>query len=48
MICEMHTWRVNDGQIWAVFVLNLDHNLLGPELLLPLKPPVLILNIVLH
>ena len=48
MIFGTCTWCVNDGQVWAILVLNLDHNLFGPELLLPLKPPILILNIVLH
>ena len=42
-----HTWSVNDGQVGAVFVLDLDHNLLRPELLLSLQAPILIFNVVL-
>ena len=45
---HMRTWCVNDGQIGAVFVLNLDHNLLRPELLLPLQAAILVLNVVLR
>ena len=42
------TWSVNDRQIRAELVLNLDYNLLCPELLLTLQPGILILNIVLQ
>lgn len=42
------TWSVDDGQIGAVLVLDLNHDLLGPELLLPLQPLVLILNVLLQ
>lgn len=42
------TWGVDDGQVGAVLVLNLDHNLLGPELLLPLQPLIFILNVLLQ
>ena len=42
------TWGVDDGQVGAVLVFNLDHDLLGPELLLPLQPLILILNVLLQ
>ena len=42
------TWRVDDGEIRAEFVLYLDHNLLGPELLLTLQAPILALNMLLR
>ena len=42
------TWGVNDCEIGTELVLNLDYNLLGPELLLPLQPGILILDVVLH
>lgn len=45
---ERVTWGINDRQVGAVLVLDLDHDLLGPELLLPLQASVLILNVLLH
>lgn len=42
------TWGINDGQVGAVLVLDLDHNLLGPELLLPLQALVLVFNVLLQ
>ena len=40
-----HTWRVDDGQVWAVLVFNLDDDLLRPELALSLQPCVLKLDV---
>lgn len=46
--CGLRTWCVNDGQVGAVLVLDLDHDFLGPELLLPLQPGILVLNVFLQ
>ena len=40
-------WGVNDGEVGAELVLDLDHDLFGPELLLALQPGILVLDIVL-
>ncbi len=42
------TWRVDDREVGAELVLNLDHDLLGPELLLSLQPGVLDLDVLLR
>ena len=42
------TWGVNDGQVGAELVLNLDDDLFGPELLFTLQSCILVLNVVLH
>lgn len=42
------TWGVNDGQIGAELVLNLDNNLFGPKLLFTFQPCILIFYVVLH
>ena len=42
------TWGVDDGQVGAELVLDLDDDFLGPELLLALQPPVLSLNVLLQ
>lgn len=39
------TWRVNDGQVGAVFIFNLHNNLLRPELALSFKSGVLKLDV---
>ena len=44
----MLTWGVNDGQVGAEFVLDLDDDLLGPELLLALQASVLSLGVLLR
>lgn len=42
------TWRVDDGEVGAVLVLDLHHDLLGPELALRLQPRVLRLDVLLQ
>lgn len=42
------TWSVDDGQVGAELVLDLDHNLSLPELLLALQTGVLVLNVLLR
>jgi hypothetical protein len=44
----MHTRGVDDGEVGAVLVLDLDHDLLGPELLLALQARVLVLDVLLR
>ena len=42
------TWGVNDSQVRAKLVLDLDDNLSLPELMLSLQACILILNVLLH
>lgn len=41
-------WRVDDGQVGAVLVLNAHHDLAAPKLLLLLEPLVLLVDVLLH
>ena len=42
------TWRVDDGEVWTVLVLDFHDDLLRPELLLALQARVLVLDVLLQ
>ena len=41
-------WSIDDCEVGAVFVFDLDDDLFCPELLLPLQPRILVLDIFLQ